>query len=251
MPIPYLRRLTGKDRDRVFNLRLAFLLAFVAGATNAGGLFAVGQYTSHMSVIVSSIADNLAIHQVKLALAGLGSLTSFLMGAACTALLVNWGRRRNLHSQYAFPLMLEAMLLLCFGIMGNRLVRHEWFFVSGTVVLLCFIMGLQNAVISKLSRSEIPTTHVTGTLTDIGIELGRLVYWNHPRVEGPRVLANRTRLRMLSTLALSFLAGGVAGAIGFRHVGYSCTVPLAALLVLLAAVPAIDDLRGAASNKSS
>ena len=241
MPIPYLRRLTGKDRDRVFNLRLAFLLAFVAGATNAGGLFAVGQYTSHMSGIVSSIADNLAIHQVKLALAGLGSLTSFLMGAACTALLVNWGRRRNLHSQYAFPLMLEAMLLLCFGIMGNRLVRHEWFFVSGTVVLLCFIMGLQNAIITKLSRAEIRTTHVTGMVTDAGIELGKFLYWS--RHKDDPVTGDATKLRILIGLVGLFFLGGLAGAISFQKVGYISTLPLAFVLVLLAVVPITDDLR--------
>jgi len=41
-------------------------------------------------------------------------------------------------------------------------------FVSATVMLLCFIMGLQNAVISKISRSEIRTTHVTGLVTRRG-----------------------------------------------------------------------------------
>jgi len=33
--------------------------------------------------------------------------------------------------------------------------------VPATVMLLCFVMGLQNAVISKLSRAEIRTTHIT------------------------------------------------------------------------------------------
>lgn len=241
MPIPYLRRLTGKERERSFNLRLAFLLAFIAGVTNAGGLFAVGQYTSHMSGIVSSIADNLAVHQVRLALAGLGSLASFMLGAACTALLVNWGRRRNLQSQYAFPLMLEAMLLLSFGVLGNRLVRHEWFFVSGTVVLLCFIMGLQNAIITKLSQAEIRTTHVTGMVTDVGIELGKMLYWN--RHKDAPVSADKAKLLVLSALVSLFFFGGVVGALSFQRVGFISTVPLALILVLLAAVPIADDLR--------
>ncbi len=241
MPIPYLRRLTGKERERSFNLRLAFLLAFIAGATNAGGLFAVGQYTSHMSGIVSSIADNLSIHEVRLALSGLGSLAAFMLGAACTALLVNWGRRRNLQSQYAFPLMLEAVLLLCFGVLGNRLVRHEWFFVSATVVLLCFIMGLQNAIITKLSQAEIRTTHVTGMVTDAGIELGKMLYWN--RRKGEPVGADRTKLFILMGLIGLFFLGGLVGAVSFKRVGFVSTVPLALLLVLLSVVPIADDLR--------
>jgi hypothetical protein len=40
----------------------------------------------------------------------------------------------------------------------------------------------------------------------------------------------------------SFFVGGLAGAIGFKHVGYVVTVPLACLLVMLAAIPLIDDL---------
>jgi hypothetical protein len=36
----------------------------------------------------------------------------------------------------------------------------------------------------------------------------------------------------------------VSGALGFKHVGYSVTIPLALVLVLLAGVPALDDLRG-------
>jgi hypothetical protein len=39
-----------------------------------------------------------------------------------------------------------------------------------------------------------------------------------------------------------FFIGGVAGALGFKHAGYLSTVPLALCLVLLASVPAIDDL---------
>ncbi len=62
--------------------------------------------------------------------------------------------------------------------LGARLARIEGLFVPATVMLLCFIMGLQNAVITKLSHAEIRTTHVTGVVTDIGIELGKLSYCN-------------------------------------------------------------------------
>ena len=76
--------------------------------------------------------------------------------------------------------MLEAVLLLCFGLLGSNLERHRLLFVPVTVVLLCFVMGLQNAIITKISRAEIRTTHVTGLVTDMGIELGKLIYWKLP-----------------------------------------------------------------------
>jgi len=126
----------------------------VAGAANAGGYLAVKQYTSHMSGILSAIADEAVLGDVALVLAGIGPLISFLLGAACSAVLVNWGGRQRLHSQYASPLMLEAALLLCFGMVCSHLALRETLFVPATVVLLCFIMGLQNAMITKLSGAE-------------------------------------------------------------------------------------------------
>jgi uncharacterized membrane protein YoaK (UPF0700 family) len=110
-------------------------------------------------------------------------------------------------------------------------------------VLLCFIMGLQNAVITKISRAEIRTTHVTGLVTDIGIELGKLVYIN-PREQGrDPVLANRQKLRIHTLLVMCFFVGGFAGALGFKYLGFVSTVPLAIGLWLLALRPFLRDVR--------
>jgi uncharacterized membrane protein YoaK (UPF0700 family) len=111
-----------------------------------------------------------------------------------------------------------------------------------TVVLLCFIMGLQNAVITKISKAEIRTTHITGLVTDIGIELGKWVYLNRLQEPSP-VRANRERLRIRTGLVLGFLLGGLLGAMGFKYWGYVTTVPLAGLLWLLSLRPLLDDLR--------
>lgn len=243
MPMHYLRSYASPQRDDISNRRLGRSLAFVAGAVNAGGFFAVGEYTSHMSGVVSALADNLVLGKFTLLLAGLGSLLAFFLGAATSAILINWGRRRAAHSRYALPLMLEAALLLVFGLLGARLAAHGH--IAATVALLCFVMGLQNAIVSKASRSEIRTTHVTGLVTDIGIELGKLFYWNRDHAADGRVTADRRRLSLLSSLLAMFLAGGLAGAFGFQYLGFSATVPLACALLLLAAVPLLDDVRGA------
>jgi uncharacterized membrane protein YoaK (UPF0700 family) len=111
------------------------------------------------------------------------------------------------------------------------------------VMLLCFIMGLQNALITKLSKAVIRTTHVTGIITDIGIELGKLLYWNRKcSADNGRVMADLQRLWVLSLLLMYFFIGGVTGALGFNYLGYISTVPLAVLLVFLASVPVFDDV---------
>jgi uncharacterized membrane protein YoaK (UPF0700 family) len=244
MPVPYLRRLTGKERSQKYNRHLALFLVFIAGAANAGGYLAVKQYTSHMSGIVSALAYNLALGDLAVVAAGISALLSFVAGAAVTAMLVNWARRRMLHSEFALPLMLEAVLLLAFGLLGSHLEGMHWLFDPAMVVLLCFTMGLQNAIITKISNAEIRTTHVTGMVTDIGIELGKLFYWNRSTRPGAaEVHANLPKLWLLVSLVGLFFAGGVLGAAGFRYVGFIVTLPLALVLMILAVVPVLDDLR--------
>ena len=240
--IPQLRDWTAVQRTPQNNIRLGATLCFVAGATNAGGFLAVGQYTSHMTGVLSSVADNLVLGQVGLALAGLALLAAFISGAMTTAWMVNWGLRRNLQSAYGRPLLLEAALLLVFGLFGTGINFFAGLFVPLTVLVLCFIMGLQNAVITKISNAEIRTTHVTGLVTDLGIELGKLFYIN--RLTRERlVLANRKKLGIHVKLITSFFVGGLLGAVGFKTMGFVATVPLSLVLALLVWRPVLNDAR--------
>ena len=238
-----LRHLTGQHRTASINRLLGALLAFNAGAINAGGFLVVARYTSHMTGFASLLADNLVLGNLKLALGAVGTLLAFIAGAAFTAVQVNWARHKGLRSEYALPLLLEAVLLLVFGLIGANLNHQTPFAVPLTVLVLAFTMGLQNALVSKISSSEIRTTHMTGIVTDIGIELGKAFYWNRSAsLTRPRVHANRGKLRLLSTLLGSFVAGGVVGAAGFKYVGFIWVVPQALLLLALCLPPLYSDL---------
>ena len=237
-----LRLLTGQHRTASINLLLGGLLAFNAGAVNAGGFLVVAMYTSHMTGFASLLADNLVLGNMKLVLGAVGTLVAFIAGAAFTAVQVNWARQKGLRSEYALPLLVEALLLLLFGLMGATLNRQTPFAVPLTVLVLAFTMGLQNALVSKISSSQIRTTHMTGIVTDIGIELGKMFYWN--RTGSPpesRVRSNRIKLRLYSTLLASFIVGGVVGAAGFKYVGFIWVVPLAVLLLILCLPPLYAD----------
>lgn len=229
-------------RSAQTNLRLGCTLSAVAGATNAGGFLAVGQYTSHMSGILSSVADNLVLGQIQLATAGIALVMAFVGGSMTTAWMVNWAQRRQMRSAFARPLLVEAALLLIFGLFGAAISHFAGLFVPLTVVLLCFIMGLQNAVITKVSHAEIRTTHVTGLLTDLGIEVGKLLYFNRPPF-AQKVMANRHKLRIHTLLVGSFFAGALTGAFGFKSFGYVATVPLAGILLMLTLGPLLADIQ--------
>ena len=238
MPLNYLRRLSGRERTDAANRQLARYLAFVAGAANAGGFLAVRQYTSHMSGIVSAMADNLALGRISLVFAGLSAVFSFVVGSASTAMLVRWARERDFESEYALPLFVESCMLLIFGLTGRAFEGRR---VLGTVMLLCFTMGLQNAILTKVSDAVIRTTHLTGMLTDVGIKLGRMFYAVFHR-EAMTTTVELSKLWLLTSLITLFFIGGVTGALGFKQAGFLFTLPLSAILLFLALVPMVDDV---------
>ena len=245
MLFTFLLQLTARERTRRSNRQFGGILAFVAGAINAGGFLAVHRYTSHMTGIVSSVADDLVLGSVGLALAGLVSLAAFVAGAITTTLLISWARRQELRSKYALALLLEAALLLVFGLVGANLTSFASLLVPTAVLLLCFIMGLQNAIVTKISNAEIRTTHMTGVITDLGIELGRLIYWNHSKkANGIQVVrADTDKLFIHASLLGLFFSGGIAGALAFKAMGFSATLPIALLLVAMALPAVLVDLR--------
>lgn len=240
----YLGGLAARERNEDSDRHLAFYLTFVAGAVNAGGFMAVQQYTSHMSGIVSAIADNMVLGNRFLVITGIASLASFILGAASSAILINWARRRALESEYALPLAVEALLLLIFGLSGLFLISGSSSSIFLTISLLCFIMGLQNAIITKLSGARIRTTHVTGLVTDAGIEIGKLLYRNTPaRPDRAPVIADRGKLALLLSLIGLFFSGGIAGALLFSRFGLPVAALFALPLGLFASFPLAADIK--------
>ncbi|GAB3760155.1 YoaK family protein [Yimella radicis] len=229
----------GPDRTPRANRHLAYFLALLAGVLNSVGFVAVAQYTSHMTGVIAHLADDLVLHGLRALGIGATALACFIAGAGSCALLFNWARRREMAGRYAIVLAFEALLVLAFGVSAESLEAP----VAVNVAVLCFTMGLQNAVITKISGAQIRTTHVTGMVTDIGIELGKAIYRRRPGDPDP-VRADLGRLRMHATTVLSFFLGGVLGAGGFLAVGYRALVPGALLTLLLCAPPLLADLRG-------
>lgn len=240
MATGYLARIAGPERTPSLNHQLACLLALVAGVLNSVGFVAVAFYTSHMTGVSAQLADQIVLGDFYLVGIAVLSISSFIIGAMACAVIFNWGRRRGLRSRYANVLLLEGALMLVFGLLAEELTftGRELLFVP----VLCFTMGLQNAIITKISGAQIRTTHVTGMVTDIGIELGKLSYRN--RRPGPDpVRGNVPKLAMLSSLVLLFVVGGIIGALGYLGLGFGVLVPGALALLLVSFRPLVSDLR--------
>jgi uncharacterized membrane protein YoaK (UPF0700 family) len=250
MPITYAHQLISRERNQTSNRHLGALLAFVAGAVNAGGFVMLGHFSSHITGAVSRIGMHATDGDFTMLQISLGLLLSFLFGSTCASLLISWGRQRHLHGQYAAALVVEAALLASFGLFGGTLENNVWLLVPVPALMLSLAMGLQNALITKASNAEIRTSHLTGIITDIGIELGKLLYRNHPSVNAPGIVASRPKLRILTMLSLMFLSGSLCGGLGFRSFGYQAALPLAGVLGLLALAPMADDLRSRFRGRS-
>lgn len=245
MPLQTISRLTSPHRSQKTNRQLGAYLAFVAGTINAGGFLAISQYTSHMTGIISSIGDNVALQDVIPVLGAFSMLFSFVIGSMVSTIMVSWGRRHKIYSEYALPLLLEALLLLIFGVLGANLNVLTPLTVPTIALMLCFMMGLQNAIITKISKAEIRTTHMTGIVTDIGIELGRLIYWNRS-AQGNQVhpvQANQQKLKTHLLIFSMFLIGGAFGAISFKTSGYISVVPISISLIAVSSLQVYRDLR--------
>ncbi len=219
-------------RNNSADSRLACTLAAVAGALNTAAFEAVGFFSANMTGNVSSLSDHLAKASFGPGMFFLSIVGIFIAGAAFSTTLINAGRRKNIRSIYALNILIEGVALVLLGIV------ETWFTpLSPGVVLilsLSFLMGLQNAVVTRISNARVRTTHVSGTSTDIGIELAMLLDVLR-RKESPKdapLYLERLRLHFFTLMA--FLAGGVGGIWLFRLIGYRFLILIGCLLVYLA-----------------
>src|SRR5437762_4261247 len=177
---------------------LAFILPGVAGVINASGFFAVGAYTSHITGAVARIGDELAAGHLWLAARFGIFVACFFFGAAVSTFLVLYGKRAG-GAPYWRALLLECAVLLVFATVNVGSESGAHINSLEMTALICFAMGLQNALVTKLSGARIRTTHLTGLVTDAGIEAARVVdhwrqsggslpsFWNDPDLKRMRL----------------------------------------------------------------
>lgn len=218
----------GEDRTSNIDLVLAGLLSSMAGALNAVGFLIAGSFTANMTGNISASADHFANGEFLIAASFLGLLVAFICGASMAALAIQIGERKRIRSIYALAIAVEAVILLLVGtaLTTASANTNETFLV----IILSFVMGLQNAVTTMISRARVRTTHVSGMATDIGIELAALVAGKASRDDAV------PKLTLHSLTLACFAIGGIGGALLYQFVG-SWLFVIAAFVLLLIAVP--------------
>ncbi len=226
----------GSFRNEKIDRGLAASLAAIAGALNASAFYSVGFFSANMTGNVSTLSDHLAVGQWLSGLFYGGIVVAFILGAAVSTLIINEGRRRNVHAIYAYSILTEAALLAMLGCADLWLLA-AWR-VPVLVLGLAFLMGLQNAVVTRISDARVRTTHVSGMATDLGIELAiafDILCGREPKAEARH---NLSKLRLHLYTIAAFLIGGILGVIIYRTVGGYLLI-LAAISLTVIALDAI------------
>ncbi len=220
-------RHTGQKRSFKHNMRLAILLCLNAGFVNAAGFLAFSVLTTNVTGHAALLAVDIATRNIRSTRMVALWLILFLAGAFISSFYIS-KVGRNKSFAYTVPIVFIILVLLFVAIFGyaynNSLPETEYFAGS-----LLFSMGVQNAMVSMISGSVVRTTHLTGMITDLGIDLSEAVH--SVNAINP-VVKRRIMLRL--TIIISFLLGGVIGGFLFLKIKFaSFYIPICFLLIAL------------------
>jgi len=218
---------TGIRRTHIHNVRLAALLSLTAGFVNAEGFLGFSILTTNVTGHAALFAEKVSLKDWRTTWVITLWMLLFLGGAFISSLIVGVIGKNQRYS-YLIPILLEFGILVSIATIGNSyqdsLIHRQAFAGS-----LLFAMGLQNALVTMISRSVVRTTHLTGTFTDLGIELAQLITIQE---ENKSALKSRIMLKMV--IILFFITGALSGAYTFRGIQfYSFYVPAFVLVFAL------------------
>lgn len=204
----------GDARNQIIDIRLAAVLAATAGCVNSAGFEAVGLFSANMTGNASSLSDRLALGSDTPAIAFAMMICAFIVGSFSAGLGIESGRRKGFRWTYAGAVVFEGAFLA-----GCALLDAPTFGIPagiGLGVALAMAMGFQNAITTRISNARVRTTHVSGIVTDVGLEVAALLVGDY-HGEARSLLKSKLVLHGLTILA--FILGGLVGVLLHRLIG--------------------------------
>lgn len=194
-------------------------LAATAGFVNSGGFVMIGSFTSHVTGSVGRFANDLANGHWGASMSALTLVLMFFAGAVAASLALELGTVRVAH-RYCFVLGVEAGLLLFFVFIAGLSRTTHPRLLDAQAALLCAAMGMQNSLVTRLSGAIVRTTHLTGVVTDLAIEVARWYRWYQvlllsraAQSQPPREKPDAAKALLLVAITASFVVGAALGAV--------------------------------------
>lgn len=202
----------GKSRTPRHNLAIASILGFVAGLVNVVGFFAVHRMTTNVTGHFAFFIEDIFLFNFSSAFHFAMFVFAFFMGAFLANFMVETYSRIRENETYVLPVAIEAIILLVIGLTGNYLIKES----PDTIALsLLFAMGMQNSLVTSISKAIVRTTHLTGLFTDMGIECSQLFFYKDKLHKHKLIKSIKLRL----TIIFMFFSGGITGGILFTYFG--------------------------------
>lgn len=197
----------GKNRTSKHNLRLAILLSFVAGIVNVTGVLAVKTLTTNVTGHFAFFAEEVTKHDYQEAIVFLIYTLFFLAGAFTSNFLAELVSKKKQNLSHLPAIAIEIIILITLGLFGNY---SNFYLFGGKWIAfgLLFAMGIQNALVTKISKSTVRTTHLTGLFTDLGIELSQLFFYKKPEERKALTTSIYLRLSIITFFFLGCFSGG-------------------------------------------
>jgi len=202
----------GKTRTLSHNLKIASLLAFVAGLVNVVGFLAVQRLTTNVTGHFAFFVDEFFKLDFLQAFIYFLYILFFLLGSFTSNLIVEIVSRKSERYMYVVPTAFESSILFIIALSSLSLIlRHP----NLVAFSLLFAMGLQNSLVTSISNAAVRTTHLTGLFTDLGIELSQLFFYKTSEQKKKLVSSIKLRLIIISF----FFFGGILGGISYAQIG--------------------------------
>lgn len=198
----------GKIRSFAQDMRLAVMLSFVAGVVNTTGVFALKTLTTNVTGHFAFFAEEFMQHEYASAFTFLLFTLFFLLGSFISSFLEEYLLTKKPEISHVVPLTIEMLILLGLGFYGSQTITT--YDGKLTAFFMLFAMGIQNSLVTNISKSTVRTTHLTGLFTDLGIELSQLFFYTQE--EEVKKLKTKILLR-LSIISFFFLGCALGGII--------------------------------------
>lgn len=220
----------GKKRAYKHNIYLASTLSFVAGIVNITGWLSLGLLTTNVTGHFSALSKELFHQNYHLALKFLLLILSFLVGAFISSIFMEQSRHSKQKEMvnYVLPISLEIVVLL-FVVLSDSLFTSFEYLTLLSLSLMLFSMGLQNALVTQVSKSVVRTTHLTGLITDLGIELSQLLFYRQK--EAQKTLKRSVFIKLM--IIIGFVFGGILGGFLFNYYQINTLYLVIIILILI------------------
>jgi len=204
------------------NISIWFVMAFQAGAINAGGLMACHRLVTHTTGFATHFGVEFAQGNYVAAFGMLTVPVFFIIGAMISAYFIDLRLQENRAPNYRTPAILITIILLITAITGqlglyggfqnSLVIARDYLFM----VLLCMASGIQNAMLCNAHGTSVRTTHLTGLSTDLAVGLVRFFFHKDAIKHQHEAKASLARMGTV----LCFVLGSMLAALIFIKMQY-------------------------------